>query len=505
VNVELSSPASASTRLPLYGGLVVGFVVLSSVAAAALGAPNPRLLYAALLFALCASPVLYARRLNDRYALYAIFLAIYFVSFGMMDVIHLFEPTELGTSTSLLSTAELLILVSGGAFAMGYHHAVGRMARRGVSQFVADDWPMMTLLSVGLILWAGGTFATWYWNVQLTVRSLEVNYTSEGITTLLMIGRYAQPLGILILAYAYTLTRSSLLTILVIGIVGFQVVLGFVSNTKELAMLGGILVIVTIYLVRGRVAKTWLIAALLFISLAFPVFQAYRTAVVGERGVTNAEAAGNIGNALHLALDADRQNSDVKVVAFFERSSVKSAVELIVSRVGADVAYQRGHTLSPILTVFIPRLIWPNKPSVETGLLLNDEFHIAEAIVYISPSYLGELYWNFGWPGALIGLLLIGRLLGYINSLCDLSTGISVTRLLLLAITIFEIGVRFEGSIATEFEVWLRSVAGILLLHLLLSRRGLRRTEDAQTKAADTDGARQSSASEPQRLPNLMT
>jgi len=492
-------------RLPLYGAMVVAFTVLISVAALAFGASDARLLYVALLFALCASPVLYARRLNDGYALYTIFFVIYFVSFGSLDFIRLFEQAPLAARTALLSTPELLILLSGFAFALGYHYAANLLTRRRVSRFLRDDWPITTLLSAGLILWAGGTFATWYWNIRLTVRTLEVNYAGEGVTTLLMIGRYAQPIGILILAYAYTIWRSRTLGLMMIAVVVIQVLLGFVSNEKGLAMLGGILVIVTVYLVDGRLAKSWLIAGALFITIAFPVFQAYRTVVVGERGVTNAEAAQDIGKVLRLAIDGERRNNDEKLVAFFERSSVKGSVELIVSRAGVDVAYQRGHTLTPILTAFIPRLLWPNKPSVETGLLFNDEFQIADAVVYISPSYLGELYWNFGWAGALIGLLVIGLVLGYTSALCDLSTATSVTRLLILAITIFEFGVRFEGSIATEFEVWVRSVAGILLLHLLLSRRGLRHTAYASLASFEGSGLDGTPPAAPERFPNLMT
>jgi hypothetical protein len=193
------------------------------------------------------------------------------------------------------------------------------------------------------------------------------------------------------------------------------------------------------------------------------------------------------------------------MAAFFERSSVKGAVALIVSRAGVNVAYQRGHTLAPILTTFIPRLLWHDKPSVETGLLFNDEFHIAEAVVYISPSYLGELYWNFGWPGALIGLLIIGLLLGYTSALCDLSRTTSVSRLLVLAITIFELGVRFEGSIATECEVWVRSLAGILLLHLFLARRDPRSTADGSMATTQGTGPDRTPLAAPERFPNLMT
>jgi hypothetical protein len=504
LNIALSTPAPVPSRLPLYGTLVGAFVVLTTVAAVVGGAGNPRLLYVALLFALCATPVLFARKLNDRYALCTIFLVIYFVSFGMLDVIHLIRPVSANGSAPLLDTAELLILLSCTAFLLGYHVAANQMQRRGVSQFVADDWPMPTLFTVGLMLWAGGTFATWYWNIRLTVRTLEVNFASEGVTTLLMIGRYAQPLGILVIAYAYTISRSSSLWILVVAVAALQVVLGFVSNTKGLAMLGGILVIMTSYLVKGKVPKAWLLIGFLFIIIAFPVFEAYRDAVVGEHGLTNAEAAQDIGKVLQLAIEKERA-SDEHLASFFERSSVKEAIELIVRRVGVDLPYQRGHTLMPLETVFIPRFIWPDKPSVETGLLFNEEFHIADAIVYISPSHLGELYWNFGWSGALMGMLGLGLLLGGVNGLCDLSTGPSVTRVLLLAITIFETGVRFEGSIASEYEVWIRSVAGILILHMLFAQRGLRRsgTQFIASSAGSVPEGVSIAASA--KFPNLLT
>jgi hypothetical protein len=509
VNFVLSpSAVPASSRLPLYGGLVVAFVVLAAIAAAAGGAANPRLLYVALLFALCATPVLFARKLNDRYALYTIFLVIYFVSFGLLDVINLVVRGSSGASEGLLSMTELLILLGGGAFVLGYQFAATGMARRGVSQFVAHDWPMNSLLTVGLLLWGAGTFATWYWNIQLTVRSLEVNSVGAGATTLLMLGRYAQPLGILLLAYAYTISRSKLLAFMMVSVVALQVVLGFVSNTKGGAMLGGILVVVTGYLVRGKIPKTWLFAGALFITIAFPVFQAYRSVVVGDLGYSNAQAAQNIGQVLQLAIQGAQHGTEERTQSFFERSSVKDAVELMVRRVGVDVPYQHGATLAPLLTAFIPRILWPDKPDVQTGLLLNEQFRIAEAVVYLSPSHLGELYWNFGWPGALIGMLLIGLLLGWINSLCDLSTGVSVTRLMILAITVFEFGVRFEGAIAGEYEIWMRSVAGILIMHALFARQGLRHLDAASSAIAAPTYATsvpEGAALAPARFPNLMS
>jgi len=325
-------------------------------------------------------------------------------------------------------------------------------------------------------LWAAGTFATWYWNIRLTVRAGEFHNNTGGlVTALLMMGRYAQPLGILIVAYAYTTSRSAVLTLIIVGVACFQIYLGFLSDTKGGAMLAGILVIVTGCLVKGKIPIPWVIGGIIFIAVVFPVFQAHRSIVVGDQGLSNAESAQNVGNALKLSIEGRKQVASEHAQSFFERSSVKSAVEMIVTRTGDGIAYQHGYTLIPLLTAFIPRLIWPDKLDVQTGQLLNKEFHVTgETVTYISPSHVGELYWNFGWSGVVIGMLILGLLLGWLNCLYDMSAASSVTRLLILAITIYQLCVRFEGSIASEYAVWVRTVFLILVLHWLFARRGLR-------------------------------
>ena len=72
-----------------------------------------------------------------------------------------------------------------------------------------------------------------------------------------------------------------------------QVLLGFIVDIKGLAMLGGILVIMTFVLVDGRLPKGWLLAGALFVVLVFPVFQAYRTAIHGNRGLARTTVVAN--------------------------------------------------------------------------------------------------------------------------------------------------------------------------------------------------------------------
>src|SRR5262249_34213201 len=128
-------------------------------------------------------------------------------------------------------------------------------------------------------------------------------------------------------------------------------------------------------------------------------------------------------------------------------------------------------TLYLYFSGFEPRLFWPDKPDAAVGKIVNHEFHVSEdPDTYISASHLGELYWNFGWPGIVVGMFALGYLLGFVNARVDLSEGRSLPRLLVLISVIYACVVRFEGSIAIEYIVLTRGLAMIWIMHLLFAR-----------------------------------
>ena len=221
-----------------------------------------------------------------------------------------------------------------------------------------------------------------------------------------------------------------------------------------------------------------MVCGALFIALAFPVFQAQRLAVRGEQGRSAADALANIWGTLQKSLNAEEKvqagfgGAEYRVQSFWERASLKGSVDLIVQKTGTDVPYQHGATLAPILTAFIPRIVWSEKESLPVGQIFNKDFNIAvERDTYISPSHVGEVYWNFGWAGTLLMLPATGFLLGFIGSRCTAYPSLSLTRMMIMFVTVFAFVVRAEGSIATEYVVWLRSLAVIGLLHLAISRK----------------------------------
>jgi hypothetical protein len=475
---------SVNYRFPLYVALNAAFALLVGVAYAVGGCPNPRLLYLILLFALCSTIVIDIDRINGRYSLLGLFMLVYFVSYGVGDLNDLFvggasskgiAPERMGTA---LSKTEVVILLGGLMLVLGCRITIfAADARRRIPS--ARDWSKRTILIVGPILWVIGSYATYTWYVYI-VPDTTNDVVRKGLGSIstfaasaFILGQMMQPLGILLLAYALRAFRSPFLLPVVIGMVVLQVLLGFVVDIKGMAMLGGILIIMTSVLVDGRFPKAWLAAFVVFVIFVFPVFQAYRTAIHGERGLARTAVIENFGKVLQLTLAAkDKVNSGRdRAQTFLERSSLKGSTEVIVEKTGNGVDFQRGHTLTPLLATFVPRIIWSDKGEVRTGQLVNKAFHLTESEdIWISPSHLGELYWNFGWSGVVLGMGLIGAICGWVGARFNLAEVRTVTRILVTLVTIKQLIVGFEGAIADAYVVWMRSLAAIGILHLIFAR-----------------------------------
>jgi hypothetical protein len=438
-------------------------------------------IYLILLFALCTSCIVDIRQWNDSYALLALFSAVYFEFYGVLDLETLFGayPSPLTHSNGpVLSETELVILVGGALAQLGYR-LLSRSARTS-KPAVQYDWTESALLWVGLSLFVVCTGLKWIAHVELFVtndaatEAQELARVGNAGMFAITLGDTMQPLSMLLIFYALCRYRRALLFPIAIAVILVQAVYGFVIDVKGEVMIGGIMMVLTKTLIDGRLPKIWLLSLTVSIVLLFPALQANRV-VRGQNDVNHAQAARSIVQTFKDAYAARLTvtTGEDRTQTFFERSSAKGSVEMIVRGTGpgTSVAYQHGYTLSPILAAFIPKIIWPSKPNVEAGRILNRQFHVSEdPDTYISPSHLGELYWNFGWVGVVVGMLAIGSLLGFIGARCDLSESVTVTRTLMLAVTARLLILGFESSISNQYVMWARVVLAVGVLHLLFMR-----------------------------------
>jgi hypothetical protein len=461
--------------LLLNGGFVLAVLALAGIG----GSSSPRILHLILLFAVCSTPVIDLDGLNGRYVMPSLFMGFYFVSFGLLDFMNLGKGITSEATPQLFSKTEAVILAGAVMLAVGYRTAM-LFGGRSVAAREERTWSMNTVLVIGISMWIIGTSELFYWNVIL----VPDNNAETSIKALAALGPYStlalllagmfQPFGILLIAYAWRTTRSRLLFVLVVFAVVVQVVLGFVMNVKSEAMLAGILVIVTYVLIDGRLPVIWLVGALLYGMVVFPIFVAARAEIHGSRQIARTTILEDLAHTVELAIAAeDRVDKAGGTQTLLERTSVRGSLQMIVQKTGIDVDFQHGATLTPLLATFIPRVIWSDKPDVATGRVVNKVFHVTEAEysdTYISPSIPGELYWNFGWAGTFFGMGLIGAAVGYLGQRFNLAKAKTVTGLLVTVLTIKQVIVSLEGTFSPEYVVWFRSLGAIAVLHWLFAK-----------------------------------
>ncbi len=71
-----------------------------------------------------------------------------------------------------------------------------------------------------------------------------------------------------------------------------------------------------------------------------------------------------------------------------------------------------GETMKYATYAFVPRIIWPDKPTVTRGAWFSTRLGLSDtegdATTSLGMSAVGELYWNFGTFGVLLGMFAIG-------------------------------------------------------------------------------------------------
>lgn len=480
-------------RTTVYPTMNFAVLLASCIGAAVNDVPFGVAVYVCSLVALCSVPVLFLRRLNDRYVLLALFMALYFLFFGALDLKILLFGTDLvqPPRTEFLTSAELAILAGAAALLLGYRPGVA-WGDPGKQQAPAAEWSPGTLLLVGLAVWLLGTAATIYFQIFIMPSKLGfaaakgIASMGPALTFTVMLGQMMQPVGILMLAYGYARYGHLLWTTLILVVVLTQVGVGFVEDIKIQAMMGGVLVIMTRIVVTSRLPKVWIAGMAVFLVIAFPIFQAYRAEVTGERGLDRAQALQQLGKVIDIVMASRDKVTEghQRAESFVERASSKRNVEILFDHVGKDVPFLNGRSLVAIPLAFVPRLLIPDKEDVSVGLLFSKQILKSDSGVYISISHLGELYWNFGWAGVLLGMLALGLLLGFVGARFNLEQDVTLTRVLALLATLQPLCLGFGGTMPVSYLLWMRSMAAIGLMHMIFARKAHPGTAGSQAAVA---------------------
>lgn len=506
--------SSTQTGWLIYAAINLTFCFVLIVGSAIGGGSLAELAYVTALFALCSSPVAFIDRLNGTFAMLGAAMAVYFLQFGALDATSMLKPPLQGLAPEGGITYTEIVLLLGALAQIAGFHAVARFTERRNSNVVARDWPRKLLVPVGLLLWIGASAASLYHafvvQPETTAVAIQAGLDKLGVwgsSGLILIELYAGPLGIMILAYWWAVWGGRAGTPLILGLIVAQFIIGWLIDTKEVAFSAPAVVLLTRFIVVGKIPVHWIVGAVLGIALLFPIMAAKRVVMTEELALNRVEA---LPRTFAILMRTIEESDAIKTgkyeqssETFIQRESLKGSVDLIIKGTAAGHPYKLGSTLEPLLYVFIPRVLWSTKPGGNSANLLNREFHIsADPDTFISPSHLGEWYWNFGFAGVVAGLAFTGALLGYLSVRFDPSEQTSITRVLVIIVTLYLLVARSEGQIEIQYVLWARSMLLIGLLHWLFARpSGVANTNevDAGNARGDVGGA-----SPTLPFPNLM-
>ena len=445
-------------------------------------------LYVILLGFICTLPVLFTTSYRGKQSLMLLFLAFYFSSFGLKDISSFIanEPISRYEPDALFSGGEIAILLGAICFILGYV-IISKFSTDRSKGIMIRDWSHKSMTILGFSFWLIGIYIET--TLRFGVLDMMANVTATSATGFIILLRYLQPLGSLILIYLLLTTRKKSVLIIFIITVLIDFSIGFIGDSKVIAVRAPLLYLFSFVLLRERVPLIKTVVFILVAGLMFNVFDAYRSSLHLSKD-TRSESFMQIGSKLDKIAEEDKSTTErlsEGLIYFADRVTLKNYVELLLVRVGKDIDFLHGETIQPIIYAFIPRFILPDKPATnQLGQLFNRTFKIsASDKTFIALSQLGELYWNYSWTGLIIGMMLIGAFMALIASILRLDTIQTLPRFLLLLMTVYLLTLSFETAIAQSYTLWGRFFILMILLNFFIPKEKNKNSQPIVTDHTD--------------------
>jgi len=267
-------------------------------------------------------------------------------------------------------------------------------------------------------------------------------------------------------------------------IILIECVFTFIGGTK-----GAIIYVMTILVAcrlyeRGRIP--WRLVAVLGVVfiVVFPINALYRPLVVSGSVDTHsvADTSANVARLFHETWLTRPLGENVQVfldVVMSRQSQLIQSISLAahVTPETIPFRYGRDYFMLPVY-ILIPRIIWPEKPILSGSVQFSIDYGGAPAntINSTAVTLFGDLYLNFGLPGILGGMFLLGVLYRWIYGAVREAGSHSK---LVLYLGLFTWMTNIEGEIVGVIQGTFQQLIILYVLTSLMYRRAVRLEADS--------------------------
>lgn len=205
-----------------------------------------------------------------------------------------------------------------------------------------------------------------------------------------------------------------------------------------------------------KLAFTATIFVLLYFLFVFPLSYDLRANYITTRQI-------NVQSSVVSVLEGKTNSTDPEVrdknpiLGYLSRTFDPIAVAFLSTQVDL-YGFRYGETMAYMAFALIPRIFWPNKPTITQGAWFSYYLGFApspeKATVSLGITAIGELYWNFGFPGVILGMFIIGLGFSGLWRLAGLNPQYSILSMLLYINILFGMpGMSEAGSVLTTLVI----------------------------------------------------
>lgn len=309
---------------------------------------------------------------------------------------------------------QIAVLVGLLSLLAGHAIPIGRLVPGGVPR-PRREWTYQATLVVSLIMIPLG------WMVFLSSQyGVLPTRVGSGFIGQLSNATY---FGIALLMLSYLRYRSRASLLLIALLIPPTMAFNYFTGSKGLFFAPAAVALIAYIVVTRRIRLRWFVVGFVAMSLFYPIADFQRQVILhgNTRGAAYAlqKPFEVISRTARFAGSKDFNDLLVQGIAATSiRFDGLGVASVIVRDCPSRVPFQGGWSLGYIPLSYVPRIVWPGKPDLAPGLWVTAHFGAGPGVFsHTGSTWVGELWYSFGWFGVMIGMAVMGIFLRVLHEM----------------------------------------------------------------------------------------